>query len=341
MHLGGERYQFIAVGTGAINHGVPFGRLVILTLHQGENNTVAVRRRYHMICDDTVYSVAPYGTSSLVCCTGNMLCFKDFNAKTKKLEIVAQVKLRSPAVQISVSEPLICVSCAMDSVLVIKYENGRLFECFSDEIARNGFYITKLLEDLLIATDKQYGVVGLWRPPIDNRALQSLKTIFEAELDSSVSRIRRGICRPPWVPHDRHLPGIVGGGSNLIAAGVDGSFFQLTVIDESALRLLQLLQDLYRPRHQAEEAYMMVAEDMTGLAEWERDPTKAHINGDALAPIVELGAPWLREAVARAENTLADGFVALARRTVNPKRTEDVFEAVINWVDGLLNDAVL
>lgn len=47
-----------------------------------------------------------------------------------RLEIVAQVKLRSPAVQISVSEPLICVSCAMDSVLVIKYENGRLFECF-------------------------------------------------------------------------------------------------------------------------------------------------------------------------------------------------------------------
>jgi len=65
MHLGGERYQFIAVGTGATNGGTSFGRLVILTLHPKDNDGVAVRRRYHMVCDDTVYSVAPYGTRSV------------------------------------------------------------------------------------------------------------------------------------------------------------------------------------------------------------------------------------------------------------------------------------
>lgn len=176
---------------------------------------------------------------------------------------------------------------------------------------------------------------------LDNRAIQSLKTVFEAELSSSVSRIRRGVCRPPWVPHDRHLPGIVSGASNLIAAGVDGSFFQFTVVDESTLRLLQLLQELYRPRHRAEVAYMLVPEGLDDAGDGERDPTKAHIDGDALAPVVELGAVWLREAVMKVEAAAREGFMALARRTVKPGTGEDLCEAVMAWVDGLLNDAVL
>jgi len=165
--------------------------------------------------------------------------------------------------------------------------------------------------------------------------------VFEAELSSSISRIRRGVCRPPWVPHDRHLPGTVNGASNLIAAGVDGSFFQLTVVEEGALRLLQLIQELYRTRHRAKETSMLLASVVGGVPARERDPTTAHINGDALAPVVELGATWLGDVMTKLDSTAREGFIALARRTVKPTGGEDVCEAVMVWLDGLLNDAVL
>jgi hypothetical protein len=169
----------------------------------------------------------------------------------------------------------------------------------------------------------------------DARALRSLKTIFEAELKSSVSRIRRGICRPPWVPRDRHLPGVISGAENVIAAGVDGSFFQLTVLSQPALRLLRFVQDLHRGN-----TPMAAVDEMLD----ELDPRKAHVDGDALAPVVERGAGWLKEAVERAEQRSFGGemFGQLAREVLQlPDNSVDVCEAVMRWVDGLVNDAVL
>jgi len=86
---------------------------------------------------------------------------------------------------------------------------------------------------------------------------------------------------------------------------------------------------------------MLVPEGLDDAGDGERDPTKAHIDGDALAPVVELGAVWLREAVMKVEAAAREGFMALARRTVKPGTGEDLCEAVMAWVDGLLNDAVL
>jgi hypothetical protein len=90
----------------------------------------------------------------------------------------------------------------------------------------------------------------------------------------------------------------------------------------------------------------IVADEMAYPSE--PDPRKAHVDGDALAPVVELGAQWLREAVAMAEEGHpaatfgGERFAVLAREVLQlPNESVDVYEAVMKWVDELVNDAVL
>ncbi|KAF8544950.1 hypothetical protein BDD12DRAFT_915223 [Trichophaea hybrida] len=341
MELNGNLYQYVTLGTGSINPnlpGVSGGRVIVLSLRRNTDGMVEIRKRTQVICDEPVYSLAPYGSSSLLYCSGTKLYMRAFNLDTKKLDVIAETKLRSSAVQISVSEQLIYLSCASDSILAVKFENNKLVETFSDEVARNGFHHVKLLQDLVVATDKQYSIVGLWQPR-NKPTLQSLTTIFEADLTSSVSRIRRGICRPPWVPPTRHLPGVISGTENVIAAGVDGSFFQLTILDERALRLLRFVQKLYR-------------EETTGAPfappepePESRDPRTAHIDGDLLVAVVRLGVDWLRRVVERSEEGRehafegSEGFQSVAVELLGDK--EDVYEASMRYVDELVNDAIL
>ena len=241
---------------------------------------------------------------------------KRLNRETRKLDLLSSAQLRSPAVQITVAAPNIHLSTSTDSVLVVRVaaDSGALAEVFSDEVSRNGFHHTALAPDLLLATDKQYGVTGLWLPP-GARALASLHTVFEGELASSVSRIRRGVCRPPWVPHARRVPGVVGADC-VLAAGVDGSFWQLRVVDAAALRLLAAL----------------------GAALGRRGVGRAgFVDGDLMRGAVADGAS-LR---ARVRTIGAeDEFVAAAVAVVGAG-DGDVWEEVVAWLESLLEDAVL
>ena len=128
-----------------------------------------------------------------------------------RLEELAEFKLRSPAVQITVNEPYINCSCASDSLCIIKFEEGKIIEAgqppepsklhahyrsvslskrspdnmilsnneCSDEIARNGFSHYSPLENLFIVSDKQYGIAGLWQPP---GGIPGLSTSFSSTM---------------------------------------------------------------------------------------------------------------------------------------------------------------
>jgi hypothetical protein len=138
------------------------------------------------------------------------------------------------------------------------------------------------------------------------------------------------------VPRDRHLPGVVSGAENVIAAGVDGCFFQLTVLNQPALRLLRFLLDLHRGVTPVGAADEMLDKP---------NPKKAHVDGDMLVRMIERGTRWLREAVAWTEQLPFGGgvFEQLARDVLQfpDDGSVDVCEAVMWWVDGLVNDAVL
>lgn len=121
---------------------------------------------------------------------------------------------------------------------------------------------------------------------------------------------------------------------------MDGSFFQLTVLDEKALRLLRFVQQLYRE----ETKGVPFAPPDLGLEE--RDPRTAHIDGDFLAVVVQLGVDWLRRAVRRVEEgrqyAFEEGSERLQSVVVDLLGDGvDIYEATMRYIDELVNDAVL
>ncbi|KAI5781469.1 hypothetical protein EDC01DRAFT_619551 [Geopyxis carbonaria] len=331
MQLQGKPYRYLVIGTGQVTPELKKGRVFVLSLTTNSSGKIQLKQRFRIDCHAPVYSVCAFGDRSIIYCDGNQLCFKTLNIENLKLEATAQIKLRSPAVKMTVSEPFIHLSTAADSLLVVKFENDTLTECFSDEVARNGLNHFNLHPDFILASDKQYGLVGLWRPG-SRRSLECLTTIFETELTSSISRIRQGHCRPPWATPNNMLPGVITGPSTIVAAGIDGSFFQLTLIDQKALLLLQYVQDIVLRQDDMGVRFKSSESNR-------RDVRAAHINGDMLLPIEKWGAGWLRHEVAKgsqvAETQFKDAAISLLGEV------DDVWESVVLYIKGLLNDAVL
>lgn len=149
---------------------------------------------------------------------------------------------------------------------------------------------------------------------------------------------------------------------------MNGSFFQLTVLSASALRLLRLVRQIYgddvkrRVRASGGSGWWGAGEEValrppsevetvTYLddirEEW--NPEDAHVDGDLLVPIVALGDEWLRERVEGSGNQrMRTLFLEAAEAVFGDREAEresdeegDVFTVVVRWVEGLLDDAVL
>lgn len=122
---------------------------------------------------------------------------------------------------------------------------------------------------------------------------------------------------------------------------MDGSFFQLTILNEDALRLLRFIQQLYRAELNG-KAFVPINEALG-----EMDPRRAHVDGDLLAALLKLGVDWLRRAVQRAENGPrqyafngeGEGFRGAAVRVLGEEA--DLYEAAMRYVDELVNSVVL
>ena len=130
----------------------------------------------------------------------------------------------------------------------------------------------------------------------------------------------------------------------MIAAGVDGSFFQLTLITKQALTLLRHIQEMYMLKTETASAYShRASQEGEEYSGGRVDPKTAHVNGDLLAPVVKLGAGWLKEAVGQGSEVAFARFVDAAGEVLGEGGVEkrDVFERVVEFVDRLLNDAVL
>ncbi|KAF8423085.1 hypothetical protein EV426DRAFT_534607, partial [Tirmania nivea] len=343
-----KTWKFVAICTGSINASAPTlkGRVMIISVWQNASGRIEVKRRHQIPCDAPVYSVAPYGKQSIVYCAGNKLYMRRLNNDThpKKLEEIAEFRLRSPAVQITVNEPYINCSCASDSLCIIKFEEGKVpnniilsnSEC-SDEIARNGFSHYSPLENFFIVSDKQYRIAGLWQPP-GKRNTGSLTTIFDTEVTSSVSRLRGGSLRPPWRAN-KPRPGVVLPDKDIIGSGVDGSIFQLTLLNIDALRLLRYIQGIYSAQTESYRYHYpprAVAMENTRL--------RADVDGDTLFSVVNLGDKWLREAVENEESESPVGrggvsFGEMVENLLGPGG--DAVTRALDYVKCLLEGVVL
>jgi hypothetical protein len=169
----------------------------------------------------------------------------------------------------------------------------------------------------------------------DRRNLDSLVTVVETELTSSVSRVRKGKVRPPWNMNKCH-PGVLFPDQDLIASGVNGSMFHLTLLDGSSLRLLRYIQDLYKTKEKIRRY------NPPEIGNTEHDPQLSHVDGDVLATILKFGNEWLRETVTRAERgCLMPKFRELAGRVLNISEEADPIDVVMGYMDVLVHSVVL
>lgn len=102
---------------------------------------------------------------------------------------------------------------------------------------------------IVLCSDQNCGLKGLWIP-WDNPG-QDCDVIFEADLPSSVRRLRLGRTRPPWswevaASGPRcfgHLPASIDG-AEILGMGIDGSLQHFTLLDVHIWRFLRFLQNI-------------------------------------------------------------------------------------------------
>jgi hypothetical protein len=256
--------------------------------------------------------------------------------------------------------------------MILKLENNAFTESFSSEAARNGFHHAKLGENLILATDKQSTVIGLLQPECtlppasppaflfpptltvpDRRTLQSLQQVFEAETQSSISNLKLGYCRPPWRSRPAApLPGVVPQAEeNILASGVDGSFYQITVVRKDALELVRYVLEHHRGGEERsvvsgpEEAELMM--QVTGHEMERKDSRGNWVDLDLIKGVEKLGGEWLRGKVEGEDRGRwrYGWFDVTARRVLGIEdgaaEEEDLYSAVMKWVKDLVEDAIL
>lgn len=230
-----------------------------------------------------IQALTPCGLQSLLFSCGTDLCLHTLmtnpDSSGWKFKDCAKVSLLSQVRYISVLDPWVCVSTSGNSLLVFMVDNDSLVLKFVDEIGRsNLFHLTILQQSLNMTCQTGRMMTGLWHPPGgDGVTLSSI--VFEARLPCSITRLRR-IHPPPW---KKHLDSIIAVGS-----ATDGSFFQFSILDENAWRLLALIQTLAL-RNPAICPFVNPIEAHRRPLEPSTNPLDMHINGDILRRILERG----------------------------------------------------
>lgn len=234
-----------------------------------------------------VYALTPYGSNSLLYSCGTELhlqtLIKTCSSSGWKFVSCVKVSLLSQVRYISVDEPWVYVSTSGNSLLMfmVMDRNGLDLQLV-DEIARsNIFHLTIPQRSLIVTCQTGRMMTGLWQPP-RGRSTALASTIFEAQLPGSITRLRR-IHPPPWKQ-------FLDSESSVIAIGstTDGSFFQFSILDENAWRLLAFIQTLAL-RSPNICPFVNPMKTHRSPLEPSTEPLDMHINGDILRRILERG----------------------------------------------------
>ncbi|KAH0538052.1 hypothetical protein FGG08_005314 [Glutinoglossum americanum] len=240
-----KTYHYILVNTGTLNTHNSLrecGNISILTVKH-KNGELEYRQRHVINRDKPVFSVAAYGSCSLVFGSGTRVCYQKLLVEEKRFGAPVEHNLRSSIVHISVKEPFIYASTASDSLSILSWDGTKLVPQFSDEVARSGLYhLTLPTENVTLATDKEGTVTG-------RRHEAAAVSIFEAEMPGSIVRLKLASVRPPWWPRVEYpavytVMGESGRKMDIIGTTIDGSLIQFTLLHSAAWRLLRFIQNL-------------------------------------------------------------------------------------------------
>lgn len=264
----GKTWKFVIASTST-------GRLTIISIHDEPqthkdtppNHTSNQRRirfytRYKFKYNEPVYSATGL-PGGLLWGAGRKLLYDVLDADNKKFRRVAEFDLPSPAINLSYEDGAIYALTSCHSLEILKLVTdtvgGVRFErTHGDQVARDALHHLAVAipsqRPIHLVSDKLSSVVGLW--PTYNTKADTLESVFEAALPSSILRFRITQCRPVWDPvrnqrqssvrttiETRSLPNLMGN-CEALGLSISGSFIHFAILDFKTWRFLRLVMDL-------------------------------------------------------------------------------------------------
>ena len=324
------------------------GCLYFFDMAVTDTGEVRLTSRRELKRDKPVFAVAPYGTSSLVHCTGNDLVLEKLS--DKRWQKLSTYKLRSPGTHVSMVESFIYVTTMRESVHIFQVENDTLVSRFGDSQARNGLHhLTIPEQSVTMASQMNKRIIGLWQPPRE-ATTNSTSVLFEASLPGSIIRFAHGFMKPPWRAHNtRKIDAIIG-------MSTDGSMYQLDMLDEASWKLLRFIQNM--ALHNPTICPLSSINPPRGHIDpcpkgWHQlPPDKMQVDGDILLRLLDLGRPTDRSLL---ESMLAqepdherqsidfdsaqarqERFAEIVREALEIKAGEDPIEAAMLYIREML-----
>lgn len=267
---GGEKYVFIAVGSGPIDaNSNAKGEIILLKPRMRNGLVERVRATKAKTFDTAVHFLAPYGESGLVVCTGPWTYMFEYQPSEDRLKIteVCKMKHNNPGVYATASPPLVHISTSEDSLVTLLYsaENRKFAFLTGDAGARKT--ISHLTLDLQIPdcgppssripgsssgnapastklnifTTRDRHVVGqLATTAHRHTTSNTATTLFDAVTSRSQIRVRHANIRPPWKASN--VPGILE--DRLVSTAIDGTITGLAVLESDLAHRLRWVQRL-------------------------------------------------------------------------------------------------
>ncbi|KAI4197187.1 MAG: hypothetical protein LQ350_006075 [Teloschistes chrysophthalmus] len=317
------------------------GRLLLFTAKANEVGEVKLTLKRSIEKESPVWSVVAFGNSSLIYGCGDVLVIQALDMGPRRFAFPIRVGLRSATSQLSVRGTDIHVSTMSSGHHIFRIERGHLEPKFAGASARTGTRHLCMPESLVITSDLECRVAGLWQPP-HPRLDRTAPTVFEAVLPRPITRLCQ-MEKPVWQKKSQAI----------IGSCEDGTIYQLAILTEEQWRLLAFIQNMVM----REPRICPYAGPPVHERPLEPSSTKKenmHINGDILLRFIERGgesllAEMLHEIPnADSERRYTDYASAEDRnqrfrelvRAVFPESTADNWGTVLGWMRSLLQSAL-
>lgn len=338
----GKKWQLLLVSTvkPSTNKGRSRGRVWIYNIIPGPNRKLGLEWKYKIKADEPVSAVAGFDDRSFVYCSGASLFrqYLDVFDQTGRLGERTLAELGSTGLRISVQKPLVYVSTSAHSLRVFQASDQGFRDVFSDSISRYCCdHLVLSGYSLILVTDLEGTLTGFWQP-LDHKMSGKLQTVFEASLPSKISCLREAALQPyldlnPEIPH-----------KPILASTVNGTFYQITILDDKTCQFLRFLQNLAERNKEicpyASPAQAHLSFDL-------KHSCDRHVDGDILSRITHrnslLGHANLLQELLQASieeigPQVLEIFKKLAVAALGDRRgsTSDLFDDVADYLSMVL-----
>lgn len=232
-----------------------------------KRSRIAYYTRYKFRDSKPAYSVIGY-PDGLLWCAGNKLFCDALSLVDKRFKRSAQYELPSPATNLIYEDGMIfalTMSHSLEILKIIKNNSGevQIIRTHGDQVTRptlsHSIFKSGFKNLVHLVSDKQGKVVGLM--PTKNAIMDTMETLFEAQIPESIIKFRYGSCRPMWDPqwtldkskfrdslslfNDHNFEKGLGiEKCDILGLTITGSLFHFKVLDIASWRFLKFINDL-------------------------------------------------------------------------------------------------